>query len=184
MWIAHLGQASSLQGHFGVNWGVLAGNDWGIGSGWQQSKQNSTLLAVTRQWARMQCRNLWRVEVPLLHPYFAYSYHVASCKKLMLSCNGAFCLILLAAVLLMVLWWLHQGTNDNDASLQSWSFNMLTWHGKLLWRVSEGKAHAGRWSRVPRLPSWRVETSVFTEFLQFRIPFGDHPLKLERYRED
>ena len=114
MWIAHLGQASSLQGHFGVNWGVLAGNDWGIGSGWQQSKQNSTLLAVTRQWARMQCRNLWRVEVPLLHPYFAYSLHVASCKKLMLSCIGAFCLILLASVLLMVLWWLHQGTNDNN----------------------------------------------------------------------
>jgi hypothetical protein len=69
MWIAHLGQASSLQGHFGVNGGVLAGNDWGIGSGWQQSKQNSTLLAVTRQWARMQCRYLCRVEATLLHPY-------------------------------------------------------------------------------------------------------------------
>jgi len=61
MWIVHPGQASSLQGHRSVSCGVLAGNDWGTGSGWQQSRQNSTLLAVTGHWTRMQCRVLWRI---------------------------------------------------------------------------------------------------------------------------
>jgi hypothetical protein len=33
-------QADSLQGSRGVNYDILAANDLGIGSGWQQSKQN------------------------------------------------------------------------------------------------------------------------------------------------
>ena len=40
MWIVLPCQASSLQGHHSVNWGVLVGSDWGTGSGWQQSRQN------------------------------------------------------------------------------------------------------------------------------------------------
>ena len=46
MWMLCPNQASSLQGHHGVNCAALAVNNWGIGSGWQQSKQNSVLLAV------------------------------------------------------------------------------------------------------------------------------------------
>ena len=44
--MAHPGQASCLQGHLSVSCGALAGKDWGNGSGWQQSRQNSALLAV------------------------------------------------------------------------------------------------------------------------------------------
>jgi hypothetical protein len=58
MWMAHPGQAGSLQGPHGVSCGALAVNDPGIGSGWQQSKQNWALPAVVGQWARMQCSDL------------------------------------------------------------------------------------------------------------------------------
>ena len=44
--MAYPDQASSLQGFHGVNHDLLAANDLGIGSGWQQSKQNWALLAV------------------------------------------------------------------------------------------------------------------------------------------
>ena len=40
MWMAHPNQASRPQGYHHVNGGTLAANDSGIGSGWQQSKQN------------------------------------------------------------------------------------------------------------------------------------------------
>ena len=46
MWMPSPNQASSLQGAHSVNCGFLAVENWGIGSGWQQSKQNSVLLAV------------------------------------------------------------------------------------------------------------------------------------------
>lgn len=39
-------QASSLQGSHGASYGILAVNDPGTGTGWQQSKQNWALLAV------------------------------------------------------------------------------------------------------------------------------------------
>ena len=39
-------QASSLQGSRGVSCDILAANDLGTGSGWQQSKQSQALLAV------------------------------------------------------------------------------------------------------------------------------------------
>jgi hypothetical protein len=47
--MAYPDQASSLQGFHGVNCDFLAANDPGIGSGWQQSKQNWALLAVVGQ---------------------------------------------------------------------------------------------------------------------------------------
>ena len=40
MWMAHPNQASRPQGYHHVNGDTLAANDSGIGSGWQQSKQN------------------------------------------------------------------------------------------------------------------------------------------------
>ena len=44
--MAYPGQASSLQGSHGADCDILAANALGIGSGWQQSKQNYTRLAV------------------------------------------------------------------------------------------------------------------------------------------
>ena len=40
MWMGCPYQTGSLQGQPRVSEGALAGNDSGIGSGWQQSKQN------------------------------------------------------------------------------------------------------------------------------------------------
>ncbi len=44
--MAYPDQASSLRGSRGVSCDILAANDLGTGSGWQQSKQNQALLAV------------------------------------------------------------------------------------------------------------------------------------------
>ena len=44
--MAYPDQASSLQGSHSVGCDILAANDLGTGSGWQQSKQNQALLAV------------------------------------------------------------------------------------------------------------------------------------------
>jgi hypothetical protein len=44
--MAYPNQASSLQGSHGVSCDILAVDDLGTGSGWQQSKQNQALLAV------------------------------------------------------------------------------------------------------------------------------------------
>ena len=44
--MAYPDQVSSLQGSCGVSCNILAANDLGIGSGWQQSRQNWALLAV------------------------------------------------------------------------------------------------------------------------------------------
>jgi hypothetical protein len=61
MWMAHPNQADSLQGPQGGNVEVLAANDLGIGSGWQQSKQNWALSAVVGKWVRVICSDLcWR----------------------------------------------------------------------------------------------------------------------------
>ena len=46
MQMVHPNQAGSLQGSHGVSRDILAVNDPGIGSGWQQSKQNWALPAV------------------------------------------------------------------------------------------------------------------------------------------
>ena len=44
--MAYPNQASSLQGSHGVSCDILAVDDLGTGSGWQQSKQNEALFAV------------------------------------------------------------------------------------------------------------------------------------------
>ena len=44
--MAYPGQAGSLQGSHSVSCDILAVDDLGTGSGWQQSKQNQALLAV------------------------------------------------------------------------------------------------------------------------------------------
>ena len=46
MWMFCPNQASSLQGCHRVSGASLAVENWGNGSGWQQSRQNSVLLAV------------------------------------------------------------------------------------------------------------------------------------------
>ena len=46
MWMFCPNKASNLQGCHGVNRASLAVENWGNGSGWQQSRQNSVLLAV------------------------------------------------------------------------------------------------------------------------------------------
>ena len=63
-------QADSLQGSRGVNGDILAANDLGIGSGWQQSKQNRALPAVVGQQARMICNDLCWVQLAPLLPFF------------------------------------------------------------------------------------------------------------------
>ena len=47
---AHPDQACSLQGS-DVSCDILAANDLGTGSGWQQSRQNWALIAVVGTWA-------------------------------------------------------------------------------------------------------------------------------------
>ena len=54
MWKIHLNQTGGLQGFHHVSGDVLAADDLGTGSGWQQSKQNQAPPAVMRRWIRMQ----------------------------------------------------------------------------------------------------------------------------------
>ena len=49
MWMACPNQTGSLQGSHDVSCDILAANVPGIGSGWQQSKQNWALPAVVGQ---------------------------------------------------------------------------------------------------------------------------------------
>ena len=50
--MANPDQASSLQGPRRVDCNILALNDLGAGSAWQQSKQNQALLAAVGELAR------------------------------------------------------------------------------------------------------------------------------------
>ncbi len=61
--MAYPDQASSLQGPHGVNCDILAANDPGTGSGWQQSRQNWALLAVVGQLTRTGCSDLCSAKV-------------------------------------------------------------------------------------------------------------------------
>ena len=73
LWImsmAHPNQADRPQRSHHVSDGILAVNDLGIGSGWQQSKQNGARPAVVGQWARMKCSNLCCVQDVRLHPFY------------------------------------------------------------------------------------------------------------------
>ena len=65
----HPDQASSLQGHCSVSSSILAVNDPGTGTGWQQSKQNWALLAVVGTWSRMECSDPCCGELSQLHPF-------------------------------------------------------------------------------------------------------------------
>ena len=69
MLMIHPNQAGSLQGHRGVNSGILAVNDPGNGTGWQQSKQNWALLAVVGTWSRMECSDRCCGELSQHHPF-------------------------------------------------------------------------------------------------------------------
>ena len=66
MWMVLPNQAGSLQGLHNGSGDLLAVNDLGTGSGWQQSKQNWTLPAVAGHWIRMASRDFCCAEaVPL-----------------------------------------------------------------------------------------------------------------------
>ena len=70
--MANPDQASSLQGSHSVNCDILALNDLGIGSGWQQSKQNQALLAVVGTLARTGCSLLSSAELSSLRLFFLF----------------------------------------------------------------------------------------------------------------
>ena len=80
MWMVLPDQAGSLQGSCSVSCNLLAANDPGIGSGWQQSKQNWTLLAVVGYWTRMACRHLFCAEGAPLQPLLFPQHNVFSPK--------------------------------------------------------------------------------------------------------
>ena len=71
MWMVLPNQAGSLQGVSSVNCILLAANDLGTGSGWQQSRQNWTLPAVVGYWIRMTCSLLCCAEDALLQSFFS-----------------------------------------------------------------------------------------------------------------
>ena len=59
MWMVVPNQAAGLQGFPCVSRGVLAVNNLGIGSGWQQSRQNWIPAAVVRHLGRMEGGDLY-----------------------------------------------------------------------------------------------------------------------------
>ena len=71
MWLVFPNQAAGLQGLLCVNRDFLAVNDLGIGSGWQQSRQNWMPAAVVGQRIRMESSGLYNVEAASLHSFFA-----------------------------------------------------------------------------------------------------------------
>ena len=54
MWMVFPNQAAGLQGFLCVNRDLLAVNDLGIGSGWQQSRQNWMPAAVVGYMGRLE----------------------------------------------------------------------------------------------------------------------------------
>ena len=70
MWMVFPNQAAGLQGLPFVRRGVLAVNNLGIGSGWQQSRQNWMPAAVVGQRIRMESSGLYNVEAASLHSFF------------------------------------------------------------------------------------------------------------------
>ena len=72
MWMVFPNQAAGLQGLLCVNRDFLAVNDLGIGSGWQQSRQNWMPAAVVGQRIRMESRGLCNVEAAPLHSVLCF----------------------------------------------------------------------------------------------------------------
>ena len=70
MWMVFPNQAAGLQGFPCVNKDILAVNDLGIGSGWQQSRQNWMPAAVVGQRIRMESSGPCNVEAAPLHSFF------------------------------------------------------------------------------------------------------------------
>ena len=70
--MANPDQASSLQGSHSVDCDILALNDLGTGSGWQQSKQNQAPLAVVGKLARTGCSHLSSVELSSLRLFYLF----------------------------------------------------------------------------------------------------------------
>ena len=94
MWMAYPNQADSLQGFCSVNCTILAANDPGIGSGWQQSKQNWALPAVVGHWARMRSSDLCCVQGAPLHPFSfaaatAFSHNFPATTAMLDSLRGS-----------------------------------------------------------------------------------------------
>ena len=75
MWMVFPNQAAGLQGLPFVRRGVLAVNNLGIGSGWQQSRQNWMPAAVVGQRIRMESSGLCSVEAVRLHFFFLIPLH-------------------------------------------------------------------------------------------------------------
>ena len=69
MWMDFPNQAAGLQGVPCVHRILLAVNDLGIGSGWQQSRQNWMSAAVVGQRSRMERSGPCSVETAPLHSY-------------------------------------------------------------------------------------------------------------------
>ena len=70
MWMVFPNQAAGLQGLPFVRRGVLAVNNLGIGSGWQQSRQNWMPAVVVGQRIRMESSSLCNVEAAPLHSFY------------------------------------------------------------------------------------------------------------------
>ena len=85
MWMGHLHQASRLQGPDNVNCRNLADSAPKIGRGWQQSRQNGTLLAVIGCWSRMPCDGPLLVSGAATEPFDLLSARceaLSSCVRL------------------------------------------------------------------------------------------------------
>ena len=85
MWMGHPHQASRLQGPDNVNCRNLADSAPKIGRGWQQSRQNGTLLAVIGCWSRMPCDGPLLVSGAATEPFDLLSARceaLSSCVRL------------------------------------------------------------------------------------------------------
>ena len=89
MWMVFPNQAAGLQGLPFVRRGVLAVNNLGIGSGWQQSRQNWMPAAVVGQRIRMEISGLYNVEAAPLHS-FCFPSRVLVLQRLAVALCGAF----------------------------------------------------------------------------------------------
>ena len=89
MWMNHPNQVSSLQGSHGVNCDILADDNLGNGTGWQQSRQNWMPAAVVGQRIRMESSSLYNVEAASLHS-FCFPSRVLVFQRLAAALCGAF----------------------------------------------------------------------------------------------
>merc|ERR1712242_608134 len=145
-------QAGSLQGSQGVSFGILAANNPGTGSGWQQSKQNWVLPAVVGYSARMTSSCLCCVEAVPLYP--------ASCSlktlKLLLLSSPLLCFALFCSALLCLSVSLSVCAKKKfNLHFCTCSFNGL-WPVKVgVWSAVEASMHCGSCGWQSPDPSWQ-----------------------------